>query len=563
MEKMTYRFMKSAHPAALGFTLLVTFLFACKKGNEGNLSPTAPAPKLAVVNQSVGDVTGNNVYYNVRTDSEIRLRFNAPLNTSTLAAAASFTDGKEKPVSFTLGTEAGDSIVFLKPGRLDPLTQYNFRLRTSIRSRSGSALDTVIGIRLITAIDSTDKFPRVSDDELLTLIQRQTFRFFREYAHPVSGMARDRNQNPDIVTTGGTGMGVMAIVAAVHRNFITREEGSTQVIKIVDFLRTKVTSYHGAYPHFINGSSGATIPFSTMDDGADLVETSLLMQGLLTARQFFTGTGEEESQLRLHITDMFNKVEWSWFRKENGNVLYWHWSPRFNWQMNLPVRGWNECLIAYVLASSPGNYSIPKEVYDAGWAGNGAIRNGQSYYNIRLPLGSRSGGPLFFSHYSFLGLDPRNLVDAYADYHEQVKAHTLINRAYSVANPKGYNGYSSSVWGLTASDNNITGYSAHSPDNDLGVISPTAAISSIPFTPNESMEALRFFYYKLGDKIFGEYGFADAFNLSDLWFADSFLAIDQAPQIIMIENYRSGLLWDLFMSSPEVKAGLDKLQFTY
>jgi hypothetical protein len=300
-----------------------------------------------------------------------------------------------------------------------------------------------------------------------------------------------------------------------------------------------------------------------MDDAADLVETSLLMQGLLTARQFFTGSGDVEAKLRSDVTDMFYKVEWSWFRKENENVLYWHWSPRFNWQMNLPVRGWNECLITYVLAAAPGNYTIPKEVYDAGWARSGAMRNGASYYNIQLPLGSELGGPLFFSHYSFLGLDPRNLVDAYANYNEQVRAHTLINRAYSVANPCGYNGYSASVWGLTASDNNITGYSAHSPTNDLGVISPTAAISSLPFTPAESMEALRFFYYKLGDRAFGEYGFVDAFNLSELWFANSFLAIDQGPQIIMIENYRSGLLWNLFMSNPEVRAGLDKLQFTY
>jgi hypothetical protein len=190
------------------------------------------------------------------------------------------------------------------------------------------------------------------------------------------------------------------------------------------------------------------------------------------------------------------------------------------------------------------------------------MKNGKTFYDIMLPLGYDYGGPLFFAHYSFLGLDPRNLSDSYANYWTQNTAHSLINYKYCVANPKKYRGYSAKCWGLTASDIQNS-YSASSPTNDLGVIAPTAALSSIPYTPEQSMEALKFFYYVLGDKLWGTYGFYDSFNLTSRWFADSYIAIDQGPIVCMIENYRSGLLWNLFMSNTDIKSGLDKLGFSY
>jgi hypothetical protein len=255
-------------------------------------------------------------------------------------------------------------------------------------------------------------------------------------------------------------------------------------------------------------------------------------------------------------------VEWDWFRKNNENALYWHWSPTNGWAMNMKVQGYNEALIVYVLAASSLSHSINKTVYDNGWAMNGNIRLNQSYFGYLLPLGQSYGGPLFFAHYSFLGLDPRNLHDQYASYWQQNVNHSLINYSYCVANPNGNAGYGKNCWGLTASDI-PSGYSASSPTNDLGVIAPTAAISSLPYSPAESMQAIRFFYYKLGDKIWKNYGFVDSFSLKGLWYADSFLAIDQGPEIVMIENYRTGLLWNLFMSAPEVQAGLTKLGFSY
>jgi hypothetical protein len=547
--------------------LFVTFVLLCcgKSGGEPTPAPAAgPAPSLLFSGLRVNGFFNGFVYNNINRKPVLKFSFSAPLNSSTAPGSISLKSKAGAPAAFNTSFENNDSTIVVSPTtELGALTQYDLTVANDLKSKAGAALQTAITVKLLTAIDSTDKFPLISDDALLTLVQQQTFKFFWDFAHPVSGMIRDRNQNPDIVTTGGTGMGVMAIVTAIHRNFITRAQGLARTALIVDFLKTKATSYHGAFAHFINGSSGATIPFSQKDNGADLVETSLLIQGLLTARQYFNGGDITETRLRTDINELWNKVEWSWFRKNDENVLYWHWSPEFNWEMNMKIQGWNEALITYVLAAGSSTAGITKEVYDIGWAANGSMKNGNNYYGTVLPLGPPLGGPLFFSHYSFLGINPKGLSDAYANYWDQNVAQSRINFNYCKTNPKSFNGYSELCWGLTASDDNVTGYRAHSPINDPGVISPTAAISSLPYTPLESMNALKFFYYKLGDRIWKEYGFTDAFNLTELWFAESFLAIDQGPQIIMIENHRSGLLWNLFMSCPEVKAGLTKLGFNY
>ncbi len=407
--------------------------------------------------------------------------------------------------------------------------------------------------------------PNLSDDELLDEVQRQTFRYFWDFAHPVSGMARERsnrayNYGDEVVTTGGTGFGIMATVVAVHRGWITRDSAARHLLKMVKFL-AKADSYHGVFPHWLHGNTGKTIPFSRKDDGADLVENAFLFQGLLTARLYFDAKSPLESELRNRINWLWSEIEWNWFTKGGEEVLYWHWSPNNGWAMNFPLRGFNECLITYILAASSERYPVSPAVYHRGWAQSNFFKNGKSFFGIELPLGFDYGGPLFFSHYSFLGLSPKGLKDRYADYWMQNRNHTLINRAYCISNPKNFKGYGENCWGLTASDNH-EGYNAHSPDNDLGVITPTAALSAFPYTPEYSMQALRHFYYNLGDKIWSEYGFVDAFNESENWYAKSHLAIDQGPIIVMIENYRSGLIWDLFMSCPEILHGLKKLGFT-
>ena len=404
----------------------------------------------------------------------------------------------------------------------------------------------------------------LTDDQLLDLVQKQTFRYFWDFAHPTSGMARERSNvafeyGNEVVTTGGTGFGIMATIVASERKFITREQAAVRTKKIVDFL-WKADMFHGAFPHWLNGETGKTIRFSPKDDGADIVETSFLFQGLLTARQYYTADNATERDIRNKILWMWEGIEWNWFT-QNQNVLYWHWSPNNGWSMNHQIRGYNECLMTYVLAASAPKYAIDKKVYDEGWAMSNTFFNGKKFNNITLPLGFDGGGPLFFSHYSYLGLDPRGLKDKYADYWEQNKNHTLINRAYCIENPKNYKGYSAKSWGLTASDS-WQGYAAHSPAEDLGVITPTAALSAFPYTPEYSMQALRHFYEDMGDQLWTEYGFADAFSEQHNWVAKSHLAIDQGPIIVMIENYRTGLLWKLFMSSPDVQRGLTKLGFS-
>lgn len=404
----------------------------------------------------------------------------------------------------------------------------------------------------------------LTDDQLLDLVQKQTFRYFWDFAHPVSGMARERSNvafeyGNEVVTTGGTGFGIMATIVASERKFITREQAAVRTKKIVDFL-WKADMFHGAFPHWLNGETGKTIRFSPKDDGADIVETSFLFQGLLTAKQYYTADNATERDIRNKILWMWEGIEWNWFT-QNQNVLYWHWSLNNGWSMNHQIRGYNECLMTYILAAAAPKYAIDKKVYDEGWAMSNTFFNGKKFNNISLPLGFDGGGPLFFSHYSYLGLDPRGLKDKYADYWEQNKNHTLINRAYCIENPKNYKGYSTKSWGLTASDS-WQGYAAHSPAEDLGVITPTAALSAFPYTPEYSMQALRHFYEDMGDQLWTEYGFADAFSEQHNWVAKSHLAIDQGPIIVMIENYRTGLLWKLFMSSPDVQKGLTKLGFS-
>lgn len=403
-----------------------------------------------------------------------------------------------------------------------------------------------------------------ADEALLDRVQRTTLRYFWDFAHPASGLARERSNvtakyGLEAVTTGGSGFGIMAIIAGVSRGWIDRDAAAERLWTMVRFL-LKADSYHGVWPHFLNGDTGRTIPFSRKDDGGDLVETSFLVMGLLCARQFFDGAGETEMRLRSAIDWLWQETEWNWHTRDGRNVLTWHWSPNNGWSMNHEIRGWNECLITYVLAASAPRYPIAPDVYHRGWADGRDFLSGRAFEGITMPLGPAGGGPLFLSQYSFLGLDPRGLRDRYADYWQQNVAHTLTNRAYCIANPKGFRGYGPDCWGLTASDS-VRGYDAHSPTNDLGVITPTAALSAMPYTPAESMQALRHFLGPLAGRIWTDMGFVDAFSETDDWVAASHLAIDQGPIVVMIENARSGLLWRLFMSCPEIAVGLRRLGF--
>lgn len=413
----------------------------------------------------------------------------------------------------------------------------------------------------------------MSDDSLLTLIQYQTFNYFWEGAEPVSGLARERfhtdeiypSHHKDIVTSGGTGFGLMAIIVGIERGFISRKEGLDRIAKIVRFIEN-ADSFHGVWPHWWFGPTGKVQEFSLKDNGGDLVETSFLAAGLLTVRQYLDRNDEAEASLASRINTLWEGIEFNWHTRGGEDVLYWHWSPTYGWDMNFAVQGYNECLIMYVLAAASPTHPIHKDVYDKGWARKGKIAEDTTYYDLETELNHYSHdsspvGPLFWAHYSYLGLDPSQLNDQYADYWKLNTNHAKIHYAHCVQNPNHFEGYGPKCWGLTSSYS-MKGYAGHRPDRDIGVISPTAALSSFPYTPKESMQMLRFLYTE-ADSLVGKFGPYDAFNMQEDWYVKRYLAIDQGPIPIMIENYRTGLIWKLFMSAPEVKLGLDKLGFTY
>jgi hypothetical protein len=422
-----------------------------------------------------------------------------------------------------------------------------------------------------TEVNNSKAQIKYSNEELLELVQKQTFNYFWEGAEEVSGLARERlhmdniypSHDKNIVTTGGTGFGLMAILVGIERNFITREQGLERFEKIINYLE-KADRYHGVWPHWLIGETGKTKAFSKKDDGGDLVETAFLIQGLLTVKEYFINGNEREQALSKQIQKLWEEVEWDWYTKGGEDVLYWHWSPNFGWEMNFPVGGYNEALIMYVLAASSPTYPISKSVYDKGWARNGKVANDTIYYNLETELNHYEHddapvGPLFWAHYSYLGLDPNGLSDSYADYWKLNRNHALIHYNHSIANPNNYKGYGSNNWGFTSSYS-MKGYYGHRPDKDLGVVSPTAAISSIPYTPKESMQFIKNLYTK-HDSLVGKYGPYDAYSEEHNWYLPRYLAIDQGPIPVMIENYRTGLLWKLFMKNEDVLEGLKKLNF--
>ena len=419
----------------------------------------------------------------------------------------------------------------------------------------------------------------LTDEELLTMVQEACFRYYWDGANATSGLAAENIPGQEkLIAIGASGFGIMATIVGIERGFITRSQGLDRLWKMINFLE-RADRFHGVWPHFLDDETGKTVPlFGKYDNGGDLVETSFLSQGLLTARQYFNGPSASEKQLVAKISKLWETIEWDWYhRGDNGSFLYWHWSPDFEWKINHPLVGWNETMIAYLLAIASPTHPVPAEMYYSGWAGQStrAIEyrqnwgsttegdhyyNGHTYFGLKLEVGVGSGGPLFFTHYSFMGFDPHKLTDCYVNYFDNNRNLSLINRAYCIANPGGFLGYSGNCWGLTASDDHL-GYHAHDPSlrNDNGTITPTAALAAFPYTPEESMSALKYFYYDLGESLWGIYGFRDAFNLTENWVSDIYMGLNQAPTVVMIENYRTGLIWKLFMSNPEITSMLEKI----
>jgi hypothetical protein len=415
----------------------------------------------------------------------------------------------------------------------------------------------------------------MSDDELLSMVQEASFRYYWDSGHPIAGLALEHlpvPQDEHLVAIGASGFGIMATVVAMERGFITRQEGAGRLLKSVNFLE-KADRFHGVWPHFVDGRTGKVIPrFGKYDNGGDLIETAFLIEGLLVARQYFKDGNELERAVSRKITRLWETVEWDWYGGgPDSNFLYWHWSPEYQWHINHPVVGWNEAMIVYLLAIASPTHPVPAKMYYTGWAGQSelAVRyrqnwgktsqgdhyaNGNTYYGIKLDVGVGRGGALWFTHYSFMGFDPRDKKDRYTNYFRNSRNMALIHHAYCIENPNHYAGYGEQCWGVELS-------SDPTPKNDRGIISPTQALGSFPYTPEESMNALKYFYRERGSGLWGIYGFRDAFSASDSWVSSIYMGLDEGPITVMIENYRSGLIWRLFMSNPEIQPMLKAIGF--
>ncbi len=441
--------------------------------------------------------------------------------------------------------------------------------------------DTVDDMVDDTVDDAVDDGPSgvtpLTDIEMMDLVQEETFKYFWDFANSNSGAAKERyipanpTQDQNTVTTGGTGFGLMAILVGIERGYISRSEGVARLNQILTFYEN-ADRFHGAWSHWIDGNSGNVLPFSALDNGGDLVETAFFAQGLICVKEYFKEGSVEEIALANQADALWKGVEWDWYTQGDECSDIGIGALIMGCYSDLKLTGYNETMIAYILGAASPDFPIPTAAYTNGWAGNGNIISGNTQYGFPLILrhsGSpQLGGPLFFSHYSFLGLNPTTLSDQYAsNYFNVAKNHTEINRQYCVANPLNFEDYGPDCWGLTASytrnQDGSLGYTAHSPGNDNGTITPTAAISSIPYTPMESLDAMHYFYQNKDD-LLGPAGFYDAFSPEfGFWVAKAYLAIDQGPEIIMIENYRTGLLWNLFMQNTDVQNGLTNLGFTY
>jgi hypothetical protein len=500
-------------------------------------------------------------------DRHVELRWD-PVNSPTVGRYLIYRslDGKDfEPVGMQLSETNRYEDFLGKPG---VAAQYkvaasDWQYRTSALSKPATA--------------STREF---SDDELLTMLQEACFHYYWEGADPHSGMTRENIPGDDrIVATGASGMGIATLIVGVDRGFIKRAQGIERLTKIVGFLE-HAQRYHGAWSHYMDGSTGKTMPvFGMFDNGGDLVETSFLMEGLLAARQYFRGNSDAERDLYRRISELWETVEWDWYRgPQPGNFIYWHWSAEWGWQIQHPLIGFNEVMITYLLAMSSSTHAVPADMYYSGWAGqeqraadyrqgwsaspNGNhYGNGSTYYGIKLDVAVGSGGPLFFTHYSFFGFDPHNLHDRYtSSYFENNRNIALINRAYCIANPKHFQGYGPDAWGLTASDG-PEGYVPHAPDenNDRGTLTPTGALASYPYTPEASLAAFKHYYRDLGRELWDIYGPRDAYNPGENWISPIYMGLNQAPIVVMIENQRTGLVWKNFMANPEIGVMLHKL----
>lgn len=427
------------------------------------------------------------------------------------------------------------------------------------------------------------KYQLTRDDELmLDSIQHRTFLYFLGEHHQDWGIVKDRSAEWAPASIAATGFGLPVFAIGAERKWIMREEAARITLDILDFFfnsvqsaDTNVTGYKGFYYHFLKPGTGTR----AWNCELSTVDTGLLMMGIIFARQYFDLNNEIERKIRKIASSLLERVDWDFMEMPDtgiyANTISMGWEP----EKGLHHMGWsgyNEALFLYVLAAGTGMSDIEKG-YSA-WLGS---------YKWQTPyegLTHVAFPPLFGHQFSQSFIDFRGIADAYMrqkgiDYFENSRRATYVQRRYAMDNPQGWTGYDSLCWGITAcdgpgdkynfGDRQFLGYAGRGTSGpyynyfDDGTIAPYASISSLPFAPEIVLPTIRALNERYGDRLWGKYGYYDAFNPTAGWFDNDFIGIDQGPMLLMIENFRTGLVWNYVMKDPVIIRGLNKLGFTY
>ncbi len=421
------------------------------------------------------------------------------------------------------------------------------------------------------------------DEEImLDSIQHKTFLFFLNEHHPDWGIVKDRAANFTPASIASTGFGIPCFAIGAERKWITREEAADITLKILKFFANSdqstyanSTGYKGFYYHFLRMDSG------TREWKCELssIDTGILMMGILFAQNYYNQSNEVENQIRSLAATLLRRIDWNFMQlsasAKHPNTISMAWSPE-NGLLDYGWSGYNEGLFLYILAAGSGMKNV-NQSYDS-WL---------STYKWSTPyegLSHVAFPPLFGHQFSQAFIDYRGVVDKYMkekgiDYFENSRRATYVQRQYAIDNPKGWIGYDSLCWGVTASDGpgekynfgdkKFLGYAGRgtsgADDNyyDDGTIAPYGAISSLPFAPEIVLPTIKSLNAKYGKQLWGKYGYYDSFNPTAKWVDNDFIGIDEGPMLIMIENFRTGLVWNYVMKDPIIQKGLTKLGFSY
>lgn len=428
-----------------------------------------------------------------------------------------------------------------------------------------------------------------TDVALMKDLEYRTFRWFWDAADPVTGLVPDRYPSDQTQSSvASVGFGLTAYGIGVTRGYVTRPQAVERTLRV---LRTMLRlpqnatpmqagGYHGFFYHFLDHRTG--LRFNT-DTELSSIDTALLMQGVLFARSFYTQDTVSEREIRDLADTLFNRVDWRWMLRPD-NRLSMGWSPEHGFLSNY-WEGYSEGMMLYVLGLGASHSALEPVSWQA-WLATNDKRWGESYGQTFLNF-----APLFGHQYTHAWIDFRGIRDEWnrekgLDYFENSRRAVYAQRSYAQHNPGRWQDYGSDIWGLTASDGpadtvrheggqerHFMAYSARGVGRDYtlddGTLAPTAAGGSVAFAPEIAIRALRAMKDKYGMRIYGQYGFVDAFNPSyhddgqkNFWADNTYLGIDQGPILLMIENWRSGLVWNTMKRNPVIRQGLLRAGFT-